>query len=124
MYGQKTTNVILGSLLQAEESAGLEKCHHRDTARQLLHWLQLPYLPVWSQLTARPAPVGLCTASMEQAEADKQAEARPHLCSASSPLSKSTVQGEEDGGLWDRKGEGGRWVHREETKLETRQQHT
>lgn len=53
---------------------------------------------------------------MEQAEADEKAEARPHLCSASSPP-RSAEQGEV-GGLW---GGGG---HREETKLETRQQHT
>lgn len=78
-------DIILGSLLQTEQSAGLEKGHHRNTARDTLHWLQLPYLPVGRQLTAGPAPVGLCTAPMEQAEADEQAEARPHLCSASSP---------------------------------------
>lgn len=75
---------IPGSLHQAEQSAGLEKGHHRHLAHRPLHWLHLPYIPGWRQLTAGPTPITLCTAPVEQAESDEQAEARPHPCCASS----------------------------------------
>ncbi|KAF3851224.1 hypothetical protein F7725_012996 [Dissostichus mawsoni] len=38
----------------------------------------------WRQLTARPSPIALCSAPMEQAESDEQAEAHPHPCGSSS----------------------------------------
>lgn len=62
---------IPGSLHQAEQSAGLEKGQHRHLAHRSIHRLHLPYLPSWRQLTARPTPVTLCTAPMEQAESDE-----------------------------------------------------
>lgn len=114
---KKNPNIILGGLLQTEESAGLKKGHDRNTAHGLLHWLLLPYLPVWRKLTPRPAPFGLCTAPMEQAEADEQAEARPHLCSASSPPPPSTQLNRERRMGECEEGQGGQ---REETQLETR----
>lgn len=75
---------IPGSLHQTEKSAGLEKGHHCHTAHRLFHWLHRTYVPSWWQLTARPTPITLCTAPMEQAEGDEQAKARPHPGSASS----------------------------------------
>jgi len=72
-----------GSLHQAEQSAGLEKGHHCHLAHGPLHGLQLPYPPGWWQLASPTASVTLCSAPMEQAESEKQAEARPHACSSS-----------------------------------------
>ncbi len=89
---------IPGSLHQTEQSAGLEKGHHRHLAHGPLHWLHLPYLPGRRQLTARPTPVTLCTTPMEQAESDEQAEARPHPCGASALPQSAEHREEGDNG--------------------------
>lgn len=82
------------SLHQTEQSAGLEKGHHCHLAHCPIHGIHLPYLPGWWQLTARPTPITLCAAPMEQAESDEQAEARPHSCSAPSlPQSAENMGG-------------------------------
>ena len=73
-----------GSLHQAEQSAGLEKCHYCHLAHPFLHRFHLPYLPGRRRLTARPTSITLCSAPMEQAESEEQAEASPHHCGASS----------------------------------------
>lgn len=80
------------SLHQAEQSAGLVQRHHRHVANCLLHWFHLSDLPAWGHLTTWPTPVTLCTAPMEQAESDEQAEARPHPCGASCLLLSAGVR--------------------------------
>lgn len=109
---------IPGSLHQTEKSAGLEKGHHCHTAHRLFHWLHWTYVPGWGQLTAWPTPITLCTAPMEQAEGDEQAEARPHPGSASS-LPQMAKKRERWGGRCGGGTEGGQ---EEEITLEIGQQ--